>query len=89
MHRSSMKFGMQLYYNNAPGSSQGFFKILNYSPLLAFLKNTLFLAGHEVIPTLLPHNSKTIGRSSMKFGMQLHPPPQKKYFIIFFLVLRL
>ena len=36
---------------------------------------------HEMIPTLLPHNSKTIGLSSMKFGMQLHPPPQNMNFL--------
>ena len=52
-----------------------------------FLKNTLFLADHAVTPTLLPHNSKTIGRPSMKFGMQLHYGNASGFFQEFFEIL--
>ena len=67
--RSSMKFGMQLYYGNASGCFQAFFKKFNFRRFLPFfIEKTWFL----LYETLAPASALTIRRSSMKFGMRLH-----------------
>ena len=62
--RTSMKFGMQLPYGNTSGQFFAFQKKIDFHRFLPF-----FIEKHSFF--LIPHNSKTIGRTSMKFGMQL------------------
>jgi len=82
IHRSSMKFGMQLYYGNASGCFQAFFKKFNFrrfSPF--FIDGKTWFSLYE---TLIPASALTIALSSMKFGMQLYYGNASKCFQAFF-----
>ena len=60
-----MKIGMQLRYGNALGYFIAFSQIFHFRRFFAvFHKKTWFY--------LDPHNLKTLSRTSMNIGMQLH-----------------